>query len=1036
MTDIEVRLGADVDGFNRNIGTSRSEWQKLIREVEKPLGDIGVFRKTQEEAKKASSAYFSARKNVDDLKRAMEKAGQPVKALNQEYARAQRSLAIATREFERQKIKVREQRQELKAAGVDTRNLAAEQERLRAELERRVSARGTDAALNRARSSLGVGQIENLQRALVDIRQQYRLVTQSGDMSSKELAEAQASYRRSVDATLLKLRQLRAAAAAPAGKGDAAIQADLAASFGRISDARAAFGVTQIEQAQRKLVELRDQFRLVRDSGVLSSRDLVIAQANYRKSVSDTLARLRDLRSVSRQPASQREQAAIGIRQQAAALRIAANEQRRLNIEEAKRSLGVGRTRQLQLAVAQLTQQYQLLRSSGNLSTRELAQAQRVLKTRIAETNAEMKKLRGRSGGVGANVLAGAADEIPGLNRIRGGGGAALAGAAAVAALAASGAQVAKGADEVGRLDSRLHLATKSQEEFNNAQLELDRIADTTQGDVGDLIGLYSRLQRPLRDAGMDQQAALETIEAISIGLKVGGASAEESASVIQQVSQALASGTLRGEEFNAVLEGSDRIAGALADSFGVTIGELRQMATEGQLSTEQVVKALRGELPKLRQEIDTFTPEIGAATSRLFAETRKYWGRYAKESGATDAIANSVNDLAKSINGSHNLVVKKDGDLTEAVRKEQRVREQAYKAHQANLKRVQDQMVADLSGQVDQTKALLNQSTKDLQAALERQSSIRKEFAGLRESLRSPGGDGQVDFGDVTQAKASASTNLRTGNTQKAIEDARRAMQMLQQLKDAGANSYGFDGLAKELERIANKAAEIDTGNAKAVEAVNQAGLDDLEQRIKRIQSVQVSFGLNTESLEALRAQLQQIAAGLAQQMIIPVSVQVPPEMQAPFAATPQVSFPGAPPSAGFAPGGYTGNGGKYEPAGEVHKGEHVQPQEVVREPGALNFLERVRRYGFQNTMHALRGQLANGWRGYATGGLVAPRLTPNIPAMSPTLAGVGGVDSLGTVVLQLDGKSYSMQASSDQFTALHRESLKKGHRRTSKPN
>ncbi|WP_418338513.1 tape measure protein [Pseudomonas citronellolis] len=1030
MTDIEVRLGADVDAATRNIGSFRAEFKKMVQDVQRPLAQVKVFRDLEEDLARSGKAAQDARNRVRDLQNELVRAEAPSRAMQQSYRQAVSELQRLERTEATQRSQLRVMREELQHAGVDVRNLTAEHARLRSELDQHMAAGAADAALTRARSSLGVGQIESLQRSLVEIRQQYRLVTESGDLSAKELAEAQATYRRSVDATLAKLRQLRAATAAPASKSDVAVQGDLAATFGRISQARSTFGVEQIEQVQRKLVDLREQYRLVRDSGVLSSRDLVIAQANYRKSVSDTLSKLRDLRSVSQQPASSRDQAAIGIRQQAAALRMAANERRRLNIEDAKQALGISRTRQLQGALVQLTQQYQLLRTSGSIGTRELAQAQRTLKTRIAETNAELKRLSKGAGGAAGGVASGLADVLPVVSKLKGGGAAAVVTGIA-AATAYFVAQAAKGSDTVGRLDSRLRLATQSQEEFNNAQVELDRIADSTQGNVEDLIGLYSRLQRPLRDAGMDQQAALDTIEAVSLGLKIGGASAEESASVIQQFSQAMASGVLRGEEFNAVLEGSDRIAGALADSLGVTIGELRQMAQEGKLTVQQVVPALRGELPKLRQELSSFAPEIGSAVNRLGGEFQKYWGRVAKNSGATDAVANWINDIAKGINGANNLVVEKEGDLTEAVRKEQRAREQVYKEHKANLKQVQEQMVADLSDQIEKTKGLLGQSTKELQGALERQKSIQKEFADLRKGVASAGPSGQATFGDVTQAKVNARNALQGGDTQKAVDESRRALQMLQQLKEAGENSYGFDGIAKELEGIANKAAEIDAGNAKAVQAINESSLEDLEQRIQRIQNVQVSFGLNAESLDALREQMQQIAAGLAQQMVIPVTLQAPAEMQPPGTVNPQVSFPGSDASAGFDVGGYTGPGGKYEPAGVVHRGEHVQPQEVVREPGALSFFERVRLYGFQNTMRALRGQLASGWRGYASGGLVAPRMVPSIPKLSPALAAGGGGESLGTVVLQLDGRSYSMQAPADQFTALHRESLKKGHRR-----
>ncbi|MEO6917560.1 MAG: phage tail length tape measure family protein [Collimonas sp.] len=63
------------------------------------------------------------------------------------------------------------------------------------------------------------------------------------------------------------------------------------------------------------------------------------------------------------------------------------------------------------------------------------------------------------------------------------------------------------------------------------------------------------------------------------------------------------------------------------------------------------------------------------------------------------------------------------------------------------------------------------------------------------------------------------------------------------------------------------------------------------------------------------------------------------------------------------FSDGGYTGDGGKYDPAGIVHAGEHVTRSEVVRQPGAMSFLNNFNRYG----MAAL-----SGLAGYAEGGVV----------------------------------------------------------------
>lgn len=72
-----------------------------------------------------------------------------------------------------------------------------------------------------------------------------------------------------------------------------------------------------------------------------------------------------------------------------------------------------------------------------------------------------------------------------------------------------------------------------------------------------------------------------------------------------------------------------------------------------------------------------------------------------------------------------------------------------------------------------------------------------------------------------------------------------------------------------------------------------------------------------------------------------------------------------------GFSSGGYTGDGGKFEPAGIVHKGEHVTRQEVVRQPGARQFLDDFNR----------RGMVAvQGWQGYSDGGLVGATSQPAV--------------------------------------------------------
>ena len=118
------------------------------------------------------------------------------------------------------------------------------------------------------------------------------------------------------------------------------------------------------------------------------------------------------------------------------------------------------------------------------------------------------------------------------------------------------------------------------------------------------------------------------------------------------------------------------------------------------------------------------------------------------------------------------------------------------------------------------------------------------------------------------------------------------------------------------------------------------------------------------------------------------------------------------------FWSGGYTGPGGKFEPAGIVHRGEYVVPQEIVRQSGALAFLERLRRQG----MSALRG--------YASGGLVSG-INPG------TLSALSGSGTTATpVVLDLGALGrYSTNAAPDVADQLvrvfQRAALQRGRRK-----
>ncbi|SEI99783.1 Prophage tail length tape measure protein [Azotobacter beijerinckii] len=199
---IELNISANVSEAMRDVAGFSKQYAELVREVEKPLRQVNGFRELE-------NALEQTGRKMRELGNAMAAAATPSQSLSAEYQQAVSSLKALERQEASQIGQLGKMRTELQAAGVDVRNLAAEQRRLAQEFSARLDAGRADAALNSARSSLGVGAIEQTQRQLVDLRQQYRLVASDSTLSAKQRAEAEANYRNSVASTLTQLRAMR-----------------------------------------------------------------------------------------------------------------------------------------------------------------------------------------------------------------------------------------------------------------------------------------------------------------------------------------------------------------------------------------------------------------------------------------------------------------------------------------------------------------------------------------------------------------------------------------------------------------------------------------------------------------------------------------------------------------------------------------------------------------------------------------------------------------------------------------------------------
>lgn len=210
--------------------------------------------------------------------------------------------------------------------------------------------------------------------------------------------------------------------------------------------------------------------------------------------------------------------------------------------------------------------------------------------------------------------------------------------------------QLIQYADTWSQLSGRLRLASTSSEDFAAAQSTLMGISQRTGTSIEANTTLYSRIAASLRDAGYASKDVAAVTETVATSLKLSGASTEEASSVITQLSQALGSGVLRGEEFNAIMENGGRLAKLLANGMGTTVGELRNMAAAGKLTTDRIVPLLTN-VEQLRKEFDTLPATVSGSAQKVQNSFMAWVGGANQASGASAMLAGTLDSVAENMN-------------------------------------------------------------------------------------------------------------------------------------------------------------------------------------------------------------------------------------------------------------------------------------------------------------------------------------------------------------------------------------------------
>lgn len=208
----------------------------------------------------------------------------------------------------------------------------------------------------------------------------------------------------------------------------------------------------------------------------------------------------------------------------------------------------------------------------------------------------------------------------------------------------------AQAADAVTTLNNQLRLASGSASSAATAYSALFDIAQKSRVSFTELGGTFASITRATQEMGLSQKQVLDVTEAIANAITVSGASASASQAALIQLGQGLASGVLRGEELNSVMEQTPRLARALADGLNVPIGKLREMGKAGELTAEAVIGALRSQGAVLAGEVAQSTLTVSQAFTQLQNAAIDATGKIDAATGASDSLAKAIQGTAAAI--------------------------------------------------------------------------------------------------------------------------------------------------------------------------------------------------------------------------------------------------------------------------------------------------------------------------------------------------------------------------------------------------
>lgn len=206
-------------------------------------------------------------------------------------------------------------------------------------------------------------------------------------------------------------------------------------------------------------------------------------------------------------------------------------------------------------------------------------------------------------------------------------------------------------ADAMQSINAQVRQVVSSESEYLAVQRQLLDVANNTRASFESTANLYVSTSRALKDYRYTQQDILTFTEATNNAMAIGGVQTQQQAAAIMQLSQALGSGVLQGDEFKSIAEAAPILLDTIAEYMGKSRAEIKKLGSEGQLTADVIFKAISGASEKFGEQAAKMPMTMGQALTVFSNNWQSMISRLLNDSGAMSGIASIIKLIADNLN-------------------------------------------------------------------------------------------------------------------------------------------------------------------------------------------------------------------------------------------------------------------------------------------------------------------------------------------------------------------------------------------------